>query len=186
VRTARAGTRVPSVELRIFSKGSRMNRFSLLFPLAFAGALLLSGCGAKSDGDTQPAASGTASTGSVAAVSKYDAGPRAGESEPDDEQAEAGKDLFSNKGCTACHAFGKKMSGPDLAGVSMRRTAQWMENQILHPERMVKEDPIARELFAKHALQMPNQGLTPEQARWVIEYLKHQDREAAEKQSSDK
>lgn len=161
-----------------------MNRFTLLFALALAGAATLSGCGAGKE-DAAPAASGTASTGSVAAVSKYDTGPRAGESEADEALAEQGKQLFSNKGCTACHAFGKKMSGPDLAGVTMRRTAQWMENQILHPDRMVKEDPIARELFAKHALQMPNQGLTPEEARAVVEYLKHQDHEAAEK-SSDK
>ena len=55
-----------------------------------------------------------------------------------------------------------------------------MEKQILHPEVMVKEDPISRGLMATYALQMPNQGLTPEQAKSVIEYLKHRDHEASE------
>jgi hypothetical protein len=60
----------------------------------------------------------------------------------------------------------------------MRRTAAWMENQILHPDVMVKTDPIAHDLFAKFALQMPNQGLTADQADQVIEYFKHMDHEA--------
>jgi cytochrome c1 len=55
-----------------------------------------------------------------------------------------------------------------------------MENQILHPEVMTKEDPISRQLFAQFALQMPNQGLTPEEAKSVIEYLKHQNHESGE------
>jgi hypothetical protein len=53
-----------------------------------------------------------------------------------------------------------------------------MEQQILHPDVMVKEDPIARGLFAQFALQMPNQGLKPEEAAAVIEYFKHMDHEA--------
>ena len=62
----------------------------------------------------------------------------------------------------------------------MRRTAAWMEQQILHPDLMVKQDPISRQLFAQFALQMPNQGLTPDEARAVIEYFKHRDHETSE------
>jgi cytochrome c2 len=144
--------------------------------IAIALALALAGCGSKDN------AGSSAGAKTPASGSKYDAGPRAGESPVDEQRAEAGEKLFQAKGCSACHAFGKKMSGPDLAGVTMRRTATWMENQILHPEVMVKEDPIARELMAKMALQMPNQGLTADEARSVIEYLKHKDHEKEEAQ----
>ena len=150
-----------------------------LLALAALMTLSVTSCGSNSNGSTT-AAPATTSAAAAPTVSKFDAGPRAAESPVDEAQAEAGEKLFSSKGCTACHTFGKKMSGPDLAGVTMRRTALWMENQILHPEKMVKEDPISRDLFAKHALQMPNQGLTPEEARAVIEYLKHQQHEATE------
>jgi mono/diheme cytochrome c family protein len=102
-------------------------------------------------------------------------GPRAAESPVDAAMAAKGEQLFSTKGCTACHAFGKKATGPDLAGVSTRRTAKWIEAQILHPDVMTKQDPIAKELFAKHMLQMPKQGLTPEEAAAVIEYFKQKD-----------
>lgn len=138
---------------------------------------LLSGCGG---GAKETNASDGTSAAGTAIVSKYDAGPRAGEQPIDERLAKSGEQLFKDKGCSACHAFGAKSSGPDLKGVSMRRTALWMENQILHPEVMVKEDPIAREMFAKYALQMTNQHLAPAEAKAVIEYLKYQDHEQAE------
>jgi len=147
------------------------------FLVSLTGVLALSGCGSKGAGP-EAAAPSTGAAATSPAVSKYDAGPRAGESAADEEQAEAGEKLFSTKGCTACHTHGKKLTGPDLAGVSMRRTAEWMENQILHPDVMTKQDPISHQLFATFALQMPNQGLTPEQTRAVIEFLKHKDQEA--------
>jgi mono/diheme cytochrome c family protein len=123
---------------------------------------------------------GGAGAKAPASGSKYDSGPRAGEQPIDEELAEQGEQVFRTKGCSACHAFGTKMSGPDLKGVSMRRTAEWMEHQILEPEVMVKEDPISRALFAQYALQMTNQHLTPAEAKAVIEYLKHKDHEAGE------
>jgi mono/diheme cytochrome c family protein len=138
-----------------------------LVPLALALALL-AGCGGS-------AKEGGSKTAASASGSKYDSGPRAGDTPSDHEMAEKGKELFSTKGCVACHAFGKRVTGPDLAGVSKRRTAEWMEHQILEPEVMTKEDPISHQLLATYATQMPNQRLTPQEARAVIEYFKQQD-----------
>ncbi len=151
-------------------------RFTALFglPLVY---LLATGCGNKNGTpSTASTPSNTQGASAVAAVSKYDSGPRAAEEPVDAARAKTGQGLFSTKGCTACHAFGLKMSGPDMAGVTRRRTSAWMAEQILHPEVMTKQDPIAHQLFATHALQMPNQGLTQDEARSVIEYLKAHDR----------
>ena len=128
----------------------------------------------------QSGGAGKGGTPASASGSKYDRGPRAGEQPIDERLAEQGEKVFREKGCSACHAFGVRMSGPDLKGVSMRRTAEWMEHQILEPEVMVKEDPISRGLFAEYALQMTNQHLTPAEAKAVIEHLKHKDHEAGE------
>ena len=163
-----------------------MRRSSLMVAL-FLSAVLAAGCGGqKSDNSTSsaqitpstPAAGATGAT-SVSAVSRYDSGARAADSHVDAAKAGQGEKLFQTKGCSTCHAFGKKVTCPDLAGVSRRRTAAWMENQILHPEVMTKEDPIAHDLFAKFSLQMPNQKLTDDEARAVIEFFKHKDKEAA-------
>ena len=145
-----------------------------LFALGFV--LLLIGCGGSGS-----SSGGKSGTGPAASGSKYDSGPRAAEEPIDESLVATGERLFREKGCSACHAFGARLSGPDLKGVTTRRTAEWMEHQILEPEVMVKEDPIARALFAQYALQMTNQHLTPAEAKAVIEHLKHLDHEAAEK-----
>jgi mono/diheme cytochrome c family protein len=146
---------------------------------AFGLALLLAaGCGTKPSSD-EPAGSARPG-GREGAGGALDQGPRAAASPVDDALAEAGEKLFQEKGCSACHGFGKRATGPDLRGVSERRTARWIRTQIMQPERMVKEDPIARQLFAQFALQMPNQGVTQEQARALIEFFKEKDRAAGE------
>jgi len=151
-----------------------MNRRILVsLVLLLATVLPLSGCGgggAKDQAATTPSEK-----------SPLDVGPRAGDSPVAAALAVKGEALFKAKGCTACHAYGKRLTGPDLKGVTRRRTAQWMEAQILHPETMIKQDPIARALFAEYNLQMANQGLVPDEAKSVIEYFKKLDDEAEAK-----
>jgi cytochrome c551/c552 len=150
--------------------------------IAFASFLVLllaaAGCGSKSE--PQGAGSGSGAT----AVSPYDGGPRAGEFPVEPAMAAQGEKLFKAKGCTACHAFDKRITGPALKGVTERRTAAWMEQQILHPEIMTHQDPISKQLLATYMVQMSNQGLKPEEAKAVIEYLKKLDEEASETQQA--
>src|SRR5262245_43659755 len=155
--------------------------------LLVAIVVLSAGCGGgESDTSSAPSTPATSSpaTGSAsgggALPAGLDEGPRADATPADEAKAEAGEKLFQSKGCSACHGFGKRVSCPDLLGVTHRRTAKWMESQILHPDVMVKQDPTARQLFAQFSLQMPNQGLTAIEAQAVIEFLKHKDHEAGE------
>jgi len=171
-----------------------MRRF-VVCVLCVTAPMLLTGCGGKSESPsaTQTSASQTPATQAPAAAtppastpapsgaattSKFDAGARAGESPMDGGLAAKGEKLFQAKGCAVCHGFGKKITCPDLVGVSMRRTATWMENQILHPEVMVKEDPITIDLKKSYALPMTNQNVKPEEARALIEFLKRKDHQA--------
>lgn len=150
-----------------------MKRVSMALSI-LAAATMLAGCGGNKTETPSPSATPPAGapSGGTATTSQYDAGPRAADTPVDAAKAAEGEKLFASKGCSACHGFGRRISCPDLMGVPKQRTAQWMEQQILHPEVMTKQDPIARQLFAQYALQMPNQGLTPDQAKAVIEYIK--------------
>ena len=155
------------------------HRIGFLFLVVLVAAFAAMGCGSRTqDQAATPAPEPTAApaVGGLLAKSLYDDGPRAGEKPVDAAQAAEGATLFKAKVCSACHGFGVKLSGPDLKGVSMRRTALWMQNQIMHPDVMTKTDPIAHGLFAIHALQMPNLALTAEQANQLIEYLKNRDK----------
>ena len=167
-----------------------MHRTSLCALLLVVTGAALAGCGAKSESRGEQAAASpppaASATGAMTLPTNLDEGPRAGEGPFDEAKAKVGEGLFQTKGCSACHAFGKRVTGPDLAGVTTRRTARWMESQILHPDLMVKQDPVSRQLFAQFALQMPKQGLTPEEARAVIEFFKHKDHGAGEGREAGK
>jgi mono/diheme cytochrome c family protein len=140
--------------------------------VAAAVALMaVAGCGGSGSGD------GAGPSGVTATGSLFDTGPRAGEAPPDEQLAEVGEKLFKTKTCSTCHGFGVRITGPDLQGVTDRRTAAWMEQQMLHPDVMTKEDPISHELLGKYAVQMPNLMLKPEEAKALIEFLKHKDQE---------
>lgn len=171
----------------------RVPRPTIIFTLALPVVLaLLAGCGGQPASETPaetatstPAAPPAASADSVPPPpSKYDSGPRAGESPVNAALASQGERLFTAKGCMVCHGFGTKITCPDLNGASMRRTAEWMEHQILHPEVMVKEDRIAWELRKGYPLAMTNMNVKPEEARALIEYIKKKDKESGAKPAS--
>ena len=82
-----------------------------------------------------------------------------------------GEALFAAKGCTACHQADTKVVGPPLGGVTERREPEWIARMILHPDQMLQKDPTAKELLAEHMTPMPNQGVTPEEARALMAYL---------------
>jgi cytochrome c551/c552 len=142
----------------------------LVWSVLLGSAICLSGCGSKT-GD------GAGPSGGAASASLFDVGPRASEAPVDEALAEVGEGLFKSKTCSTCHGFGVRITGPDLNGVTQRRSATWMEQQMLHPEVMTKQDPIARELLGKYAVQMPNLMLKPEEVKALIEFLKHKDKE---------
>ncbi|HTO90025.1 MAG TPA: cytochrome c [Candidatus Sulfotelmatobacter sp.] len=150
-------------------------------------ALALTSCGkSQNSGSSEPATPSATSaapahpesTAAVPAVSKYDSGPRASEHPVDQGLAAKGKILFTARGCVACHAFGKVLTCPDLVGVPHQRSAEWMTQQILHPDVMVKEDPITMELRTHYKLPMTNQNVKPDEAKALIEYIKSMDKPA--------
>lgn len=80
---------------------------------------------------------------------------------PTDPAAAAeGERLFGIKGCAGCHAWGSRLVGPDLTGVSDRRSPAWLARMIQHPDRMVKEDPVAKKLFAEAMTPMADQKVS--------------------------
>lgn len=78
------------------------------------------------------------------------------------QSAADGSALFSSK-CYSCHNIGGgDKQGPDLQGVTTRRTKDWLHEFILRPAAMnSRGDAAARELFRRFSPQvMPDQVLT--------------------------
>lgn len=94
------------------------------------------------------------------------------DSEIDTDLAAAGEAKF-NTICTACHMAEQRMIGPALKGVYERRNPAWVMNMIIGPDKMLKEDPIAKALLKEYnnAI-MLNQNLSEDDVRAVAEYLR--------------
>lgn len=90
----------------------------------------------------------------------------------DQTMASRGQEIFKSM-CTACHKIDKKFIGPKMAGITERRTPEWIMNMILNPQVMVQKDPLAKQLLIEHnGSPMANQGLSEEEARAVLEYFR--------------
>ena len=88
--------------------------------------------------------------------------------------AAAGKQLFQDKTCAACHSIGKgDLVGPDLQGVTTRRPREWLEQWIAAPDAVLaKKDPYAVGLLHKyHDMEMPNLGLSKSEVGAIVAYL---------------
>ena len=89
-----------------------------------------------------------------------------------EEMATAGKEKFQAI-CTACHMADQRLIGPALKGVYERRSPEWVMNMIINPDKMLKEDPIAKALLKEYnnAI-MLNQNVSEGDARNIAEYLR--------------
>ena len=109
---------------------------------------------------------------------------------PSDPEALQAKTTFESK-CVACHAIsggeGKKL-GPDLLGVTQRRSEDWLARFLKSPESMLASDPAAKALLDKYKVPMPNQNLSDDEIRGYIKYFKFNDgqKPVAEKPAADK
>ena len=90
---------------------------------------------------------------------------------PDTAQAKTGEEIFSQSGCNACHTIGGgRLIGPDLLGVSERRSEEWLVEFVQHSQAMVEAgDPVAVALFEEHnKVAMPDQALTKAEILAVV------------------
>ena len=156
-----------------------MNK-SILLVLSLA---LAFACGKKeesSEDNYQPAA-GEATT-EAADPASYD--PKRGEGKFDTvelgatlDQAMAAKgEEVSGVKCTSCHKMtDEKLVGPGWKGVTERRTPQWIMNFITNPDPMIDKDPEVQAQLEICLVRMPNQGISDEEARGILEYMRQND-----------
>jgi cytochrome c2 len=86
--------------------------------------------------------------------------------------SERGQQIWESQRCAACHELGRRRAtGPDLVGVTDRRSVLWLERWLQNPVAMTREDSTAKALKQQYNAQMPNLGLSPQDADSLITYL---------------
>jgi len=153
----------------------------LLSTLAFS---LLIACGKKEkDADEyNPTADPTVTETTSADPSAYD--PKRGEGKfttvelgatLDKAMAAKGEEVAAVK-CTSCHKPSEeKLVGPGWKGVTERRKPEWIMNFITNPDPMIDKDPEVQAQLEICLVRMPNQGLSDDDARNILEYMRKND-----------
>ena len=124
----------------------------------------------------QPAA------GATAPASDYDSAKGAGKFTHVDlgatlepKLAGGGKAIYDLK-CSACHKLtGEKLVGPGWQGVTTRRHPEWIMNFVTNTEEMLNKDPKAQAMLEICMVKMPNQNLSDDDARKILEFMRQND-----------
>lgn len=88
-----------------------------------------------------------------------------------------GKNIYELK-CQSCHRLTEeKLVGPGWKNVTKRRTPVWIMNMAINADVMLATDPEAQKLLEQCLVRMPNQNLSKEDARKVLEFMRNNDGE---------
>ena len=88
-----------------------------------------------------------------------------------------GRTIYETK-CFACHKLTKEtLVGPGWSGVTKRRQPEWIMNWITNTKVMLDKDLAAKADLVVCLIRMPNQDLTDDQARNVLEFMRSNDGE---------
>ncbi|TKK68584.1 cytochrome c [Ilyomonas limi] len=157
-----------------------MRKLLILFSVSMS--VLLYACDGASGDNTS---SGNADNSSAAAnnsAASYD--PERGEGKFSNVElsdklnttiADAGEKVYGVK-CAACHKLtDEKLVGPGWKGVTTRHKPEWIMNFVTNPDAMLDKDPKAQAMLEICMVRMPNQNLSDDDARSVLEFMRKND-----------
>ena len=96
---------------------------------------------------------------------------------PMSEAAGRGEKAYLRGGCNGCHVIGQVSSGPDLTGSLKRKGEQWVYEFTMDPESKFNER-YTKGMIHYFNLRMPNQHMTSEETKDIVEYMKWIDNNA--------
>lgn len=85
--------------------------------------------------------------------------------------AAQGEKAYLRGGCNGCHVIGQVSSGPDLTGAVARKGEKWVYEFTLNPESKFNE-PYVKAIIEYFNLRMPNQHMSEQESKDIVEYLK--------------
>lgn len=146
--------------------------------LVFSSAILFSACGEGVDKDSKPI--------DVQELTKNQPETHGTQLKESDitisnplnaEWVTGGKNIYELK-CQSCHRLTEeKLVGPGWKNVTKRRQPIWIMNMATNVDMMLETDPEAQKLLEQCMVRMPNQNLSKEDARKVLEFMRNNDGE---------
>ncbi len=95
----------------------------------------------------------------------------------DQKMIATGKGVYDLK-CASCHKLtDEKLVGPGWKDVTKRRTPEWIMNFVTNTEEMLEKNTAAKNLYEVCLVKMPNQNLSDDDARAILEFQRNNDGE---------
>jgi nitrite reductase (NO-forming) len=91
-----------------------------------------------------------------------------------DAMLKRGKTLFRTRGCDGCHgiAVSGVRAGPDLAGVTVRRSKDWLVRWLKDTPGMLMSDSTAIQLKEEwKGMKMPGQRLSDQEIDAILAFI---------------
>jgi cytochrome c551/c552 len=86
-----------------------------------------------------------------------------------------GKAIYDMK-CQSCHKLSdERVVGPGWKDVTKRREPHWIMNMITNVDMMLETDPEAQKLLEQCLVRMPNQNISKEDSRQILEFMRAND-----------
>ena len=159
----------------------------LIAAIAITALIIVIACQSPSDnkttsGSTTPnnssatdTSTSTASTNDKAGVGKF---KHVDLTHPlDQKMITTGKNVYDLK-CASCHKLtDEKLVGPGWKDVTKRRTPEWIMNFVTNTDEMLEKDAVAKNLYEVCLVKMPNQNLSDDDARALLEFQRNNDGE---------
>lgn len=93
------------------------------------------------------------------------------------EWVSGGKSIYELK-CQSCHRLSEeKLVGPGWKGVTARRAPVWIMNMITNVDMMLEKDAEAQKLLELCMVRMPNQNISADDGRKLLEFMRQNDGE---------
>jgi len=164
-----------------------MKKKLIIFSLVFSLALFFAACGGsgnKENATTTEAPSADTATAAATQNGNPSYDPNRGEGKFHDVKVDAKLDVaMAEKGdkiyelkCSACHKLtDERLVGPGWKGVTIRQTPTWIMNFVTNTDQMIDKDPKAQAMLEICMVRMPNQGLSDDDARNILEFMRKND-----------
>lgn len=93
----------------------------------------------------------------------------------DAAMADKGSKVYDVK-CASCHKLSdEKLVGPGWKGVTQRHQPEWIMNFVTNTDEMLDKDPKAQAMLEICLVRMPNQNLSDDEARTLLEFMRKND-----------
>ncbi|HEY9000762.1 MAG TPA: c-type cytochrome [Mucilaginibacter sp.] len=156
----------------------KKNDFLAALAITIVSSLFIYGCGG---GHSQASSTDTAKSVSTSAPANDDAKGTGKFTDVklthplDQSMVKQGSAIYDVK-CNACHKLtSDKLVGPGWKGVTDRRKPEWIMNFVTNTDAMLEKDTAAKSMVETCMVRMPNQHLSDDDARHVLEFMRNND-----------